>query len=185
MIYQRRFSKAGWHHRCTFRSPLHSPLTNMNSIPTSLDASSGPGSTPLSRRAAAETRPDTPAAAVEDPRAEPADRAIHFEDLVERCMGNLELATRLLAQSKPHLASDLDLLREQAETAEPIEVARLAHRLKGAAASIGAYQLSDVFVRIEERCGLGDTATALDFLAELDTQWARFIACAAELCADK
>ena len=115
----------------------------------------------------------------------PGDRPIHLEDLVERCMGNLDLAIRLLDQSQTHLGQDLTMLRQCDAADNQNEVTRLAHRLKGAAATLGAYELSDVFARIEQHGSNGETAKAPVSPLELETQWARFIECVADICGQK
>ncbi len=114
-------------------------------------------------------------------KAELNEQPIHFEDLVERCMGNIDLANRLLDQSQTILAEDLKLLRQSWVNGDPIETPRLAHRLKGATANIGAYDLSDVFSRIE-LCGkANEEAAAQVDLLELESEWARFIEHIADL----
>jgi HPt (histidine-containing phosphotransfer) domain-containing protein len=113
------------------------------------------------------------------------ERPIHFEDLVERCMGNLDLANRLLDQSQEILAEDLKQLEQSCSTGDTVEIPRLAHRLKGATANIGAYELSDVFARIETHGKAGETETLKLALLELESEWTRFLANVADLLDEK
>lgn len=119
------------------------------------------------------------------PPAEMNDRPIRFEDLVERCMGNIDLATRLLNQSQDLLVDDLQTLQLCDASEEPNEVARLAHRLKGATANVGAYALSDVLARIEQHGRTGQTETVPGCLLELDSEWTRFTECVVDICGQK
>jgi HPt (histidine-containing phosphotransfer) domain-containing protein len=118
-------------------------------------------------------------------KVELEDRPIHFEDLVERCMGNIDLANRLLDQSQAILTEDLKLLQESCKNEDPVEIPRLAHRLKGATANIGAYELSDVFARIERHGQAGETATVRGDLLELESEWSRFLANVVDLLNEK
>ena len=121
---------------------------------------------------------------LEEHAAKSVDGPVRFEDLVERCMGNIELATRLLDQSQTHLAQDLDTLRQCDQKADSDEFVKVAHRLKGATANLGAYQLSEVFARLEQH-GRAGAATVQDCLPELETEWARFTECVAELSTNR
>ncbi|HJN12451.1 MAG: Hpt domain-containing protein [Pirellulaceae bacterium] len=153
------------------RENLHQQASAGSKAPADLDASA--------------TSIDTPVATVSDVKAELGNRPVHFEELVERCMGNIDLATRLLDQSQEYLAKDLRLLKQFGGTGDPIEVTRLAHRLKGATATIGAYELSETFMQIEQCGRTGETATVSACLLELDNEWARFIECVTDLCGQK
>jgi len=157
----------------------------MNSTPANLDQQASSGSKAPAGLDTSVTATPTPAVPVNDAQAELGDRPVRFEDLVERCMGNIELATRLLNQIQAILAEDLKLLQQSGQTADPNEVARLAHRLKGATVNIGAYELSDLFERIEQLGRIGEMATVSGCLLEQETEWARFIACVTDLCSQK
>ena len=152
-----------------------------------LDHGSAAGTTGGRVRSAGES---TEAGAVETHCAEDARNGqdvpvIRFEDLVERCMGNLELAMQLLDKSPSYLVDDVTMLQQCDEHEDPHEVVRLAHRLKGAAANVGAYELSDVFARIEQHGRTGNPAATPEALEEVETEWSRFVAGVADLCGHK
>lgn len=66
---------------------------------------------------------------------------IEVADLLRRCMGKVDFATRMLGRFEETFAAQVEELRGVAiEDAD--EVARLAHRMKGAAANIGADRLA-------------------------------------------
>lgn len=78
------------------------------------------------------------------------------DELLARCMGNIEFAERLLAKFQGRLDEDIAEL-EAAVQAEDVDVvARVAHRIKGASANVAAHDLRQRAAEIEqlarERC---------------------------------
>lgn len=70
-------------------------------------------------------------------------------------MGNIELAERILTRFEDSVSSDIDELIASLEARTHSETRRIAHRIKGCCANVGAEDLVNV-------------ATELELLAESD-----------------
>ncbi len=76
-------------------------------------------------------------------------------ELLTRCLGKPELATRILARFDRQLADDLERI-EAALADGKTEIAReVAHRLKGAAANVAAHALREQAHALETAIQLG------------------------------
>ncbi len=109
----------------------------------------------------------------DETRATP--QPIDFEELVERCLGNLDFVDRVLTRFQTQFDGDFKRLQDACQAADSSEVARVAHLLKGSAASVSARTLQQVAGRIER---LGRTAQLDDISGHLDTlenEWSRFV----------
>jgi len=151
----------------------------MNTIPTT---ASEPSEFSLANDNDQRSRNTTDVGPVGERRHAAGSLAVHLDELVERCMGNVSLAMRLLEESPGYLVEDFKHLVESGEDADPREVATLAHRLKGAAANVGAHQLSDVLARIERQGRSGEWPSVPDPRNELESEWNRYTQCVATMC---
>ncbi|WP_437185228.1 Hpt domain-containing protein [Planctomicrobium sp. SH668] len=85
---------------------------------------------------------------------------IEVPALLARCIGNRELASRLIERFLQS-TSDLCLKIQNAIAAEDLEVAgMLAHRLKGEAANLGATRIRDRSAEVEVACRKCDFSSA-------------------------
>jgi HPt (histidine-containing phosphotransfer) domain-containing protein len=108
-------------------------------------------------------------------RSSPEDcPALDVPDLLDRCLGNLELLERLLTSFESRFWGDVEAIRSGVAARDQKVVARLAHRLKGAAASVSAVRLARAAERIEELARQDDLEDVPDFLDELNVEWSRF-----------
>lgn len=82
--------------------------------------------------------------------AEINDSVLHCDELLERCLGKRELALRVLDRFKTQLAQDLDLLQVALQDRDLYRMARVAHRIKGAAANVSAHALHQHAAALEE-----------------------------------
>jgi HPt (histidine-containing phosphotransfer) domain-containing protein len=85
-----------------------------------------------------------------------------LQSLVDRCMGNLALADRLICRFKEYLAHSATGLAAAIEHENVAELQRLAHRLRGEAANLGAASIEAGASDTEElaRFGQPDEACA-------------------------
>jgi Amt family ammonium transporter len=100
---------------------------------------------------------------------------IDFDDLVERCLGNLGFVERILTRFQTQFQSDLERLQGAYRASDANEIARVAHRMKGSAASVSARALQDVAGTVED---LGRTAQLDDIARHLDilaSEWSRCV----------
>lgn len=72
------------------------------------------------------------------------------EELLARCMGNIEFAERLLAKFQGRLDEDLLELEAAMRVEDPDVIARVAHRIKGASANVAAHDLRKRAAEIEQ-----------------------------------
>ncbi len=78
---------------------------------------------------------------------EPA--ALEFEQLLARCMGNLEFAERVLGKFQERLEEDLVQIERGLDSGDAKEIARVAHLLKGASGNVAATALQAEAANIE------------------------------------
>lgn len=64
-------------------------------------------------------------------------------ELLERCLGNVELAERILLRFRVGLEESLLQLQALVAAADLTGVSRRAHRLRGEAANVGAQRISE------------------------------------------
>jgi HPt (histidine-containing phosphotransfer) domain-containing protein len=76
--------------------------------------------------------------------------------LIDRCMGKLELAERLVKILSEGLPSDLLDLQSAMDSGDIAKVASLAHRMKGTAANMCAERLSNAAADLERAARSSD-----------------------------
>lgn len=99
---------------------------------------------------------------------------LDMDELVERCLGNLEFAERVLARFQQGFVGDLAELEEAVAAQDAAKVARLAHRLKGAAANVAAHGIRDRARAIESLARQPALDEVPQHLSALRAQWVRF-----------
>jgi HPt (histidine-containing phosphotransfer) domain-containing protein len=99
--------------------------------------------------------------------------ALDVQELINRCMGNIELAERVLAKLQSRYEEDVLELERALSNKNGKLLASVAHRLKGAASNVAAHDLRESAARIEDsaRKELFDAIPAQ--LDVLRTQWTR------------
>jgi HPt (histidine-containing phosphotransfer) domain-containing protein len=107
------------------------------------------------------TDPSLPAAPVE------------LEELLARCVGNMDFAQRVLDQFLSCFGDDIDRLERHFESHEPEELARIAHAMKGAAATVAAHALAHQIAGIEEMARAQRMDHISTRLAEVRDEWSR------------
>jgi signal transduction histidine kinase/AmiR/NasT family two-component response regulator/HPt (histidine-containing phosphotransfer) domain-containing protein len=101
------------------------------------------------------------------PPREPDDVAVDYDALVDRCMGNVPLAQRLVAKFRTQVEADLNALRDAIACEDRDRIAFHAHRMKGAAANLSAEGIRSAAAAIELKAkggGMGDMAQTFDAL---------------------
>ena len=88
---------------------------------------------------------------------------IALQDLVDRCLGNLDLADRILTRFTDGLPGHLRELEELAAGEDLAPLACRAHRLKGEAANVGCHPIHRLASQLEDfaRQGLQDPSQLL------------------------
>ena len=98
---------------------------------------------------------------------------INTQELVERCMGNIDLAERVLAKLQSRFDEDLAGLEQALSAKDGRRIASIAHRLKGAAANVAARDLQKYAAEIEDLANKNMLADLPVRLKILRHQWSR------------
>jgi HPt (histidine-containing phosphotransfer) domain-containing protein len=86
----------------------------------------------------------------EEPGANAEEKWINLQQLVDRCLGNLALADRLIATFSQGLDEAVVQLQIAIEEQDMKTTALLAHRLKGEAANLGSQRLHRHAAELED-----------------------------------
>jgi HPt (histidine-containing phosphotransfer) domain-containing protein len=97
------------------------------------------------------------------------------DQLLQRCMGNLELAERVLAKFKERFGEDWAELERGVDAADTVQIARVAHRLKGASANIGAGGMRQRAAAIEQLGRAGRLSQIPSCMEQLLGEWTRLV----------
>jgi HPt (histidine-containing phosphotransfer) domain-containing protein len=98
---------------------------------------------------------------------------IDLQELIERCMGNLELAERVLSKLQSRFDEDMARLEQALSAKDGQLIASIAHRLKGASANVAAHDLQKCAAEIEELANQDILADLPVHLEILRHQWSR------------
>jgi HPt (histidine-containing phosphotransfer) domain-containing protein len=112
-----------------------------------------------------------------------ADRlsGIAFDELLERCLGNLALAERILTSFEQRVEPDLMEIEAALDAGDAARAARLAHQLRGSAANASAGAIESLCGELEKFAEHQDLVAAQRCLVRLDDQWRRLREHRAEL----
>ena len=99
---------------------------------------------------------------------------LNYQELVQRCLGNLALAERLLARFQDRFEADLMELEKVVVAGRGVEIAQVAHRMKGAAASMSASRLRELAAHIEALGRADQNEDAVSGLEQLRREWKRY-----------
>ncbi len=99
---------------------------------------------------------------------------LDVEDLLARCLGNVEFADRILGKFQERCDEDVSALEKAVFDCDEESVARLAHRLKGASANASALGLQRHASEIERAArhdAFDDVPASMESLKQ---EWTRF-----------
>jgi HPt (histidine-containing phosphotransfer) domain-containing protein len=74
---------------------------------------------------------------------------LDLEELLARCLGRVDLMDRLLANFDETLGPQINQLEEAVQISDPPKIKSIAHRIKGAALTVSARELSKCAERLE------------------------------------
>lgn len=75
---------------------------------------------------------------------------INVDELLARCLGNVDIAERILAKFQISVGLDLEELERGLDQQDAGAIAQVAHRIKGASANISAPALYELAAEIEQ-----------------------------------
>jgi HPt (histidine-containing phosphotransfer) domain-containing protein len=98
---------------------------------------------------------------------------VNLDQLLARCLGNVEFAERILAKFQQRFAEEFSELEAGLAAGNEERVACIAHRLKGASANVSATGVQELLAELEElgRSRRLDEAPAL--VSRLRNEWSR------------
>jgi HPt (histidine-containing phosphotransfer) domain-containing protein len=100
---------------------------------------------------------------------------LKHEELIARCLGNLDFAERVLTKFQERFEADLTELEAELVSGNTDRVARLAHRMKGASANTAATGLHTEASCIEELARSDQKEEISLRLGRLRSEWSRFV----------
>lgn len=103
-----------------------------------------------------------------------AANVLNMDDLLTRCLGNLEFAERVLSMFQERGDEDLAGLERAVAARDADEVAILAHRLKGASANASAPGLQARAAEIERAARNESFSEIPARLVDLRHEWREF-----------
>lgn len=100
--------------------------------------------------------------------------AVDLMGLLGRCLGNIELASRVLAKFHETGRHDLDELDRAVHASDWKAAENVAHRFKGAASNISAVLLQNLAGQAERLSREQSELELCDTLAQLRDEWTNF-----------
>jgi two-component system sensor histidine kinase/response regulator len=110
-----------------------------------------------------------------------AEKDLDAEDLLDRVMGNRQLACRVVRRFVSGAPRQLAVLSEALQVSDAAAARMAAHALRGAAASAGGTRLASTARRIEAMGEAGDLTGADELAIQLVAQFDAFRAQAEDL----
>lgn len=104
-----------------------------------------------------------------------ADVPLDLQQLLQRCLGRIDLAQRLLRSFETRFIEDLSTIEECLNQEDPPRLSRLVHQLKGAAANVSAPALHASLTRMEEAVRAKRSEEAGHCLEEVRRAWERYL----------
>ncbi len=99
---------------------------------------------------------------------------INVDELLARCMGNVDIAERVLSKFQDCLSGDLTALEQGLKEQDTSSITQIAHRIKGASANVSAHTLYELASEIEQLGRAERIAEIPPGVEQLRTEWTRF-----------
>ncbi len=98
------------------------------------------------------------------------DSPIDFPQLLHRCLGNERLAREVIVRFHDRVEEDVALLQGALRRQDKGELVAVAHRLKGAAASLSANRLTEAASAMEEEARAGCLEQVSHWLSQFQSE---------------
>ncbi|WP_425400648.1 Hpt domain-containing protein [Aeoliella sp.] len=103
-------------------------------------------------------------------------KVLDVQDLMSRCMGNIEFACRVLQILSERCDSDIDGLEQAAAQQDFDQIYHISHRLKGAFANASATNMSRLADEVCTASRAKNESDSLEKTCKLRDEWDEFIA---------
>lgn len=117
--------------------------------------------------------------------AAPRPLVFGYRDLIEQFGGKERLAQGVAREFSINLAEEQKALRVAFDAGDLEQVRKRAHRLKGGAASVCAFEVSDVAARIETAARDGNATAIPQLLAEFQAAQCEFVLSVSVKCSER
>ena len=98
---------------------------------------------------------------------EPSVPVLDRDELIERMMGSVQMAERMLGKFLDASPSECDALESTARMGDTAELLSLAHRHKGTAKTMSAPRVAVIAEKLEQKAGTDATSELLELIDEL------------------
>lgn len=113
---------------------------------------------------------------------EALSEVVDCDQLVTRCLNNLDFAERMLTLYENKCGEELVELERALDRGDLEAVRKIAHRFAGASANAAAFSLQAKASELRHAADAGSSQKATDCMTQLRQEWSRFTAA---LCQDQ
>ena len=106
---------------------------------------------------------------------EEIEGVINVDELLSRCMGNIDIAERVLNKFQDRFDVDLTELERSLDEQDAGMIAHVAHRIKGASANVAAPLLYELAAEIEQLGRAQRISEIPSGVEQLRIEWTRFV----------
>jgi HPt (histidine-containing phosphotransfer) domain-containing protein len=106
---------------------------------------------------------------------------LDLKGLHDRCMGDVDLVQRVLKMFEERMPEEFETIEKALQGRDTEQIARVAHRVKGTAASVSAGRLTQAAGEIEDAGREGRLADLPAGVERLHDEWEKYLNCAAAL----
>ena len=96
------------------------------------------------------------------------------EDLLSRCAGQAAICRRVVQKYVQQMESDVVALADLINHERASELAKLAHRMKGASANVAAAKLYSLATKIEQLANQDDLSPIKSAFLDLQREWTEY-----------
>lgn len=100
----------------------------------------------------------------------PEIHSLNYDALLRRCMGNLQLAERVVDRFLNCFDQEFEQLSLALGNEDMPQLSKLAHRLKGSALTVSAERLADLLWQIEQLSNVGEVDSVVERVEELSLE---------------
>ena len=100
---------------------------------------------------------------------------LNVDELLARCLGNIDFAARVLATFQDRFGQDLEQLEKGLREQDTPTIAQVAHRIKGSTANVSAPGLHETATQIEQLGRQNRIADVSSSIEQLRCEWTRFV----------
>jgi HPt (histidine-containing phosphotransfer) domain-containing protein len=109
---------------------------------------------------------------------------LDLDELLNRCMGNIDLAQRVLEKFHQRIPEELAELQNALELGDAERLARIAHRVRGSSATVSAERLAQAVAEIEDASRAGRVTDVPVCMERLRDEWRKLVELRSEVAVE-